>query len=132
MIDKKRLKKMRLALYGPAEGRTTAALAEALERLMDPDHAPMLFFVVAGESIGIAVAMDCAIEVADALNVFVEKESGRVLHVGPERRELRFVTAWQFLYGPEILGRQWGGRSPSFLADPAVLGALWCVRKMKP
>jgi hypothetical protein len=49
---------------------------------------------------------------------------------GLERRELRFVTIRQFMEGPEVLGRSWGGRrEPPFLADPGVLDLLWRLRR---
>jgi hypothetical protein len=127
-MDKKRLAAMRAALYGPAAGRTTAALAEALERLMDPKHEPVLLFVTVGPMTMLSYIKGCAGTIADALDIPIMDESKEALFVGPERRQLRFVTARQFLYGLGV-GRK---EMPSYLVDPGVLETLWGLRKAKP
>ena len=130
MFDMKRLKKMQEALYGVGQGRTTAALAEALERLTKPDHRPVLLFVVPGLSATIDGVKETARSVAEAIGIPGLDEKKDALFVGDIGRELRFVTSHEFMHGADVLVRFWGGgKTPSFVADPAVLEQLWILRR---
>jgi hypothetical protein len=131
MMDMKRLGAMRAALYGPGAGRTTAALAEALDRLWSLQGDPaVLVFVGCGPTTMIPSWKEDARTVAEAMGMVVTGERRDALVIGPWNRELRFVTARQFLHGIEGRGRNWGGRrEPSFVADPGVLELLWRLRR---
>lgn len=123
---------VREVLYGSAVGRTTAVLAESLDRLLEPKHGSVLVFVGNGPSTMIPHWKQCARSVAEALDIPVLDEKRDALFVGSASRELRFVTARQFMHGVEMRGRDWGGsKYPSFVADPAVLEQLWKLRTQK-
>jgi hypothetical protein len=132
-MDRKRLGMVMAALYNPAAGRTTAALAEALERLAAPDHEGDLWFVVpSAVLIPHAVGYGRSLAAHLGIGVVGDRKDGLILAGDPPRR-LRVVSVQRFINGTEVRGRPWGGRrkSPDFVADPGVLEMLWKLRRKK-